>query len=199
MGQPVAKNIFTSPLRDEQRDLVFDTLNAARFFVDMHTISRWFYLYSAKTNRLVSSSGKLYNRVPVKPYNLERCASWLCDCVRTDVEFSGLDTAFELPGGTVRPRDFIESQNALFVLDPPYLGTGCQDYGNKDSLFVLRSIADCCERLPFVLFGDSSIAFWYELLFKGRKFRKYERTINNIGQNNKKRTEVLFACLPGDG
>lgn len=197
-GLPVAKNTFIPPLDEHSRQLVFDTLNAARFFVDMHTISRWFYLYSAKTNKLVSSSGKLYNRVPVKPYNLERCASWLRDCVRVDVEFLGLDTPFELSAGCVRPRDFIQSQNALFIFDPPYLGTGCNDYGNKDSLRVLRSVADSCERLPFLLFGDSSIAFWYELLFKGRKFRKYERTINNIGQNHKLRSEILFACLPGE-
>ena len=199
LGLPVGKNTFISPLCEKQRDLVFDTLNAARFFVDNHTVSRWFYLYSAKTNKLISSSCKLYNRVPVKPYNLDRCASWLRDCVRTDVAFSGLDTAFELPGGTVCPRDFIQSQNALFIFDPPYLGTGCNDYGNKDSLFVLRSIADCCGRLPFLLFGDSSISFWYELIFKGRSVRRYEKTINNTGMNHVKRSEVLFSCLPGEG
>lgn len=198
LGRPVAKNTFIPPLDEHSRQFVFDTLGAAQFFVDMHTISRWFYLYSSKTYKLISSSGKLYNRVPVKPYNVEQCTSWLRDCVRTEVAFSGLDTVFELPCGCVRPPDFIQSQNALFIFDPPYLGTGCNDYGNKDALLVLRSVVECCDRLPCLLFGDSSIAFWYELIFKSRKFRKYERVINNIGQNHKQRSEVLFACLPWD-
>ena len=112
--------------------------------------------------------------------------------------FSGIDTPFKLPSGTVRPRDFIPSQNALFVFDPPYLGTACNDYGNQEALKVLRSICECCEHLPFLLFGDASISFWYELIFKGRHVRRYEKTINNTGMNHLKRSEVLFACLPGE-
>ena len=199
LGRPVAKNTFIPPLDAERREFVFDTIRRqiADFgFCDMQTVSRWFYLYSAKTYKLMSYAGKLYNRVPVVPLRLDACKTWLSDVVRNSVTFSGLDTEFNLFGVPVRLSDFTADRDCLLILDPPYLATGCNDYGNKDALHVLRSISECCERLPFLLFGDASIAFWYESLFKGLHLAKYEKTINNIGQNHKTRTEVLFAHLP---
>lgn len=202
LGRPVPKGEIHTPLTPERRQFVFDTIKQqlADFgFVDHQTVSRWFYLYSMKTYKLVSSTGKLYNRLPVVPIRLDACAGWLRDVLPCSVTFSGIDTPFKLPSGTVRPRDFIPSQNALFVFAPPYLGTACNDYGNQEALKVLRSICECCEHLPFLLFGDASISFWYELIFKGRHVRRYEKTINNIGLNHQKRSEILFACLPGEG
>ena len=84
-------------------------------------------------------------------------------------------------------------------LDSPYLGTGCNDYGNKDALKILQSIVECCAYLPFLLFGDASISFWYEVLFRGEPVTKYTKDINTIGMNHTKRTEVLFSRLPGEG
>lgn len=199
LGLPVPKNTFNPPLTDERRAFVFATIAQWREkygFVDLQSVSRWLYLYPLKTPKLSASAGKLYNRVPVIPMRLDACASWLRDCLRTSVAFSGLDTVYPLSGHPVRPRDFIESQNALFVFDPPYLGTGCNDYGNQDALYCLRSIVECCENLPFALFGDASIAFWYEALFKNLPVRKYEKQINNIGMNLTKRSEVLFVRMP---
>ena len=84
--------------------------------------------------------------------------------------------------------------------DPGVLAVydGCCHYSNQEALKVLRSICECCEHLLFLLFGDASISFWYELIFKGRHVRRYEKTINNTGMNHLKRSEVLFACLPGE-
>ena len=189
-------------MTDEQRALIFDKLNKhlARFgFVDDQTVSRWFYLYPLKTDKLRSLSGKMHNRVPVVPVRVDACRAWLPDAIRTSVFFSGLDTAFTADNVVIRPRDFIRNQNVLLIFDPPYLGTGCNDYGNKDSLKVLQSIVECCACLPFLLFGDVSISFWYEVLFKDAPVAKYTKDINNIGMNHTKRTEVLFARLPGDG
>jgi hypothetical protein len=202
LGLPVPKNTFNPPLTDEQRAFVFDTVRQwlkKYEFVDMQTLSRWFYLYSHKTYKLMSSTGKLYNRVPVVPMRSDACASWLQGCQRTSVTFTGLDTVFQVFGVSVRPRDYINAQDALFVFDPPYLGTGCNDYDNQESLRVLQSIIDCVEHLPFILFGDASIAFWYEALFKNRRVLKYEKNINNVGMNHKKRSEVMFVSLPGEG
>lgn len=199
LGAPVKKGAFIPPLSEDERQFVFESVRSqlAQFgFVDLQTVSRWFYLYSQKTYKLMSYTGKLYNRVPVSPIRLSACENWLSGCVRNCVCFSGLDTVFTVNGCTVRPSDFIDNQNALFIFDPPYLGTGNNDYGNQEALLVLRSISECCERLPFLLFGDSSIAFWYEALFRGRRLLKFEKTINNIGMQHNRRTEVLFACLP---
>lgn len=199
LGRPVKKNTFVPPLSPEHRQFVFDTLRRqlAEFgFVDFQTVSRWFYLYSMKTYKLLSFTGKLYNRVPVVPVRLDACKSWLSGVCRNSVTFSGLDTPFNIFGVKTPPRSFVESQDALFIFDPPYLGTGCNDYGNKEALKCLDGICECCDRLPFLLFGDSSISFWYERIFKGRHFVKYEKNINNVGMNHLKRTEVLFACLP---
>ena len=201
LGRPVPKGAFKPPMTDEQRDFVFKTLDAHQTqfgFVDEQTVSRWFYLYPLKTHKLRSSTGKMYNRIPVVPLRAAACASWLTDVRRTSVAFSGLDTQFTFPTFCIYPRTFIPSQDALFVFDPPYLATGCNDYGNQDALFCLRNIVECCECLPFLLFGDASIAFWYEALFRGRPVRKYEKQINNVGMAGTRRTEVLFARLPGD-
>ena len=203
LGRPGPKNTFVQPLSPEQRQFVFDTIGQQLSdfgFVDLQTVSRWFYLYPMKTCKLMSCAGKLYNRVPVVPLRLDACKSWLSDGVhRNAVTFDGLDTAFHLFSLPTRPRDYIESQNALFIFDPPYLGTGCNDYNNQEALKVLRAISECVAHLPFVLFGDTSISFWYELLFKGRHVTKYEKQINNIGMNHIRRSEVLFASLPGEG
>ena len=199
LGRPLPKNTFIPPLSDDHRQFVLDTLKqqlADVGFVDFQTVSRWFYLYCMKTYRLMSASGKLYNRVPVVPLRAAACGSWLADVHRTSTEFVGLDTVFSVSGRNLKPRDFIDTQNALLVLDPPYLGTGTSDYDNQDALHVLRSIAESCEHLPFLLFGDASIAFWYEQIFKGRRFFKIEKQINNIAMGGKRRTEVLFVCLP---
>jgi hypothetical protein len=34
-------------------------------------------------------------------------------------------------------------------------------------------------------------------LFKNRRVLKYEKNINNVGMNHKKRSEVMFVSLPG--
>lgn len=182
LGRPVPKHTYIPPLTPEQRQLVFDMIKQQLSdfgFVDMQTISRWFYLYSMKTYKLMQFTGKLYNRVPVVPIRLDACAGWLRDIVRDAVTFTGLDTPFNVFSKPVFPRDYIESQSALFIFDPPYLGTGCNDYSNQESLKILRLIGECCEHLPFLPFGDSSISFWYELVFKNCSVRKYEKTINN--------------------
>ena len=193
------KGAFLPPLSPEHRAFVFDTIDRAREeagFVDVQTLSRWFTLYTHKTAKFSRGSGKIYNRVPVVPMREAACALWLPGVVRTSVTFSGLDTAFPLDGRTVCPLDFVESQNALFVFDPPYLGTGCNDYRNADALRILQGVTDCCECLPCLLFGDVSIAFWYELLFKGRNVTKYKKQINSVSMSGTHRSEVLFACLP---
>ena len=201
LGAPAKKGSYLLPLDDARRALVFDTLQreeAERGFVDSVTISRWFYLYHNKAPKMSSGAGKLYNRVQRSPMRFDACAGWLSGAVRTSVCFTGPHTAFPVDGRAVRPCDFAESQNALLILDPPYLSTGCNDYGNRDSLFVLRHIVDCCDRLPFLLFGDLSISFWYDALFRGRHVRRYEKQLNKVGMNHETRAEVLFACLPGD-
>ena len=200
LGRPVPKNTFIPPLSSEQRQFVFDTIKheLADFgFCDLQTLSRWFYLYPLKTNKLMSFTGKLYNRVPVVPMRCEACADWLSGVQRNSLTFTGLDTVFYVSGHPVSLRDFVPTQNALLILDPPYLGTGCNDYNNQESLKVLKDICDCCEQLPFLLFGDSSISFWYEQILKGHHYLKYEKHINNVGLNHLKRSEVLFVCLPG--
>ena len=202
LGVPVRKGTFIPPLNDEQRAVVLNEckrLEAQTGFVDYQTLSRWFYLYPLKADKMRLFSGKMHNRVPVVPIRVDACRSWLREVYRTCFCFSGLDTA--IPGDcfVVHPRDFIRSQDVLFIFDPPYLGTGCNDYGNKDALKILQSIVECCACLPFLLFGDVSISFWYEVLFRGDPVTKYTKDINNIGMNHTKRTEVIFARLPGEG
>jgi hypothetical protein len=201
LGLPVKKGTtFQPPLTVEQRQFVFDTIDhelASHGFVDIQTLSRWFYLYPQKSVRLAKAQGKMYNRVPVKPYNLDACASWLSGCVRNAVTFTGLDAPFVINGQPASPRNFLSSRNVLFVLDPPYLSTLCDDYRNREALRILESICDLCDRLPFVLFGDLSISFWYERLFSGRNPRKYEKRLNVISMAGKSRSEVMFVCLPG--
>ena len=160
-------------------------------------MSRWLYLYSHKTCILErAQNSKLYNRISVVPLRLDACKSWLSDVVRTSVTFSGLDTSFNLFGASVKLSDFAASRDVLLILDPPYLGTCSDDYGNRESLKILASVCECCERLPSLLFGASHISFWYEQLFKGRAVSKYTKDFCNIGLGHKARTEVLFAALP---
>ncbi|MBQ8035712.1 MAG: hypothetical protein IJ268_01845 [Proteobacteria bacterium] len=135
---------------------------------------------------------------PSSPLRLDACKTWLSDVVRTSVEFSGLDTSFNLFGVPVKLSDFAASRDVMLILDPPYLATCCSDYGNKEALRVLQAVCECCERLPFLLFGDVSISFWYDQLFKGRAVSKYTKDFINIGLGHKARTEVLFAALPWD-
>lgn len=199
LGRPLPKKAYIPPLSLDQRQFVFDTLKqqiSDYGFCDFQTISRWFYMYPLKTHKLMSFTGKLYNRVPVVPMRLDACNSWLSDVLRNSVTFTGIDTEFYLYDKLVKLRDYIPNQNALLILDPPYLGTGCNDYGNQESLKILKDVCDCCNHLPFLLFGDSSISFWYDQIVKDRHYLKYEKVINNTGMNHSKRSEVLFACLP---
>ena len=201
-GPPAGKGNLVKPLDADQCAFVRETIRrslAERGFIDLQTLSRWLYLYSHKTCILEASrNSKLYNRIPVVPLRLDACRSWLSDVVRTSVTFSGLDTPFNLFGVPVKLSDFAASRDVLLILDPPYLGTCSDDYGNKEALKILASVCECCERLPFLLFGDVSISFWYEQLFKGRAVRRYSKDFCNIGLGHKARTEVLFASMPWD-
>ena len=199
LGHSAKKGAFISPFSDDERAFIFSTLDerAARgLYTDEKSLARWFYLYTAKGRLLHARTGKLHNRLPQTPLRLNACAQWCSGVRRSSVAFSGLNTVYPWGQDGLRLRDLVGAQNALLILDPPYLGTGVNDYSNRDALFVLEHVVECCEHLPFLMFADKSIGFWFEHIFKGRDVLRLEKSYSNLGLNHEARTEVLFCALP---
>lgn len=90
----------------------------------------------------------LYAHVPERPLRVNTAAAWLdgLEVVRQNV------TA--LPVG---PNDFV-------IIDPPYVETACDEYARGATLAPIRHSAELMRGRKFVLFGDASISFFYDIL-----------------------------------
>ena len=200
LGTAGSKGSAIRPLSPAEQDILFTTFDMYQKeygFVDYDTLSRWLFLYSHKTNKLIHAkpgSMKLYNRLPVVPVRVDACRNWLSGVERVRFQFHGMESCFDLGDASLKLCNHVADQDVFLIFDPPYLSTTCNDYRNRDALFILKDILDCCRQLPFILFGDSSISFWYEAILKGGE--KYTMDFKNIGMNHKARSEVAFASLP---
>lgn len=73
-------------------------------------------------------------------------------------------------------------------------GGSCVDeYGGRETLQILRGCRDLMEICPFILFGDASISFWYEVLTEKYNPRFFLKDGLITGYNGKSRSEVMFS------
>lgn len=151
----------------------------ARFgFFDSVSVSRWLCIGCVSLPfDPHNPRSALYSNVRKSPIDVCACFRWLDDLDVVRFDF------FDLP---VKPGDFV-------ILDPPYVETDCKEYAGQDTLQILKRCRSLMESSPFVLFGDLSISFWYEILtekFNPRFFIKDAILVNRFG---KKRGEVMFS------
>lgn len=172
---------FTEPIKGEARQAVIDLCleHEARYgFFDSVSVSRWLCI------GCVSLPFDPHNPRPSIYFNVRKSPIDVSACFRW---FDGLDVvSFDVFALPVKPGDFI-------ILDPPYVETDCKEYAGQDTLQILKRCRSLMESCPFVLFGDSSISFWYEILtekFSPRFFIKDAVSANRFG---KKRGEVMFS------
>ena len=86
----------------------------------------------------------------------------------------------------IKPGDFV-------ILDPPYVGSCVDEYSGRQTLQILRGCRDLMEICPFILFGDASISFWYEILSEKYNPRFFQKDGLISGFNGKSRSEVMFS------
>lgn len=186
-------------LSDEQKRLVVEKINheiETREFVDIISISYWFSIYSYLRGEKFSKFKTLFNMVPKSPLNVQACKTWNSDCVRTRVEFTGLDTCYPV-GGRLASLSELRDANVVLIMDPPYLSKCVGSYTKKDALFILENVMKACEHFPVLLFGDESIEFFYSFMFRKPQISTWRKTLNRGVMGG--RTEVLLSDIHRQG
>lgn len=119
-----------------------------------------------------------YAQVPCNPIDVSASLSWLdgLEVVRHSIQ--------DLP---ISDGDFV-------ILDPPYAATCCAEYSGRETFQVLKYARDLMLRCPFILFGDLSIQFWYDVLterFNPRFLVKYDVSVTSY--SGKSRSEIMYS------
>lgn len=162
--------------RDAVRD-VFVAHEACYGYFDGLSACRWLSIGTVDDAlRPDSLPSALYANVPGTPLPVSRALSW-CD----GLELYHCDC-----------RDLPIADGDAVILDPPYVSTDLSEYGGKDALDTLRFCRDAMRRCPFVLFGDASISFWYEVLTESYFPRFFVKTDIISGMQGKRRAEVMY-------
>lgn len=169
-------------LTESERGAVQDIVRGYRdrygFYDDLF-VRRWLSIGAPKGFYDVENPpSDLYAHVSKNPLNVGACLHWLdgLEVVRHPFQ--------ELP---VLDGDFV-------ILDPPYAATCCGEYRGREGLNILSHACDLMMRCPFILFGDLSIRFWYDVLterFSPRFFVKFDVSISKF--NGTKRSEVMYS------
>lgn len=147
-------------------------------FFDGMLVSRWTSIGAPKPFfNPDKPPTRLYGSIPSSPLNISASLAWLdgLEVVRRDIA--------SLPVG---PNDFI-------ILDPPYVETSCDEYAGGDTLAPLRHSAELMRGHKFVLFGDASISFFYDILTEKYAPRFFIKRDLVAGMMGKKRSEVMYS------
>ncbi len=172
---------FRAPIKGALRDEVcalFRVHYEKYKFFDGLTVRRWLSIGACNEplDPLLPPAG-LYARVPRSPLRVDAALTWCDGLVVEHKDF----------------RDLAISRGDYIILDPPYLGTYVAEYSGRESLKILKSCRDLMELCPFILFGDASISFWYELLTEKFNPRFFQKDGLITGYNGKSRSEVMFS------
>lgn len=130
------------------------------------------------------------------PIDTDRCAHWLDGVERACEKFEGLSTVYRTAFRSEELATYPADRTRLLIVDPPYLGTACDDYSERENLLTLRQLIAVLKHEPhFVFFGDESIAFWYELAL-GDRFKFYSAKSATSNYEKRVRKEIMFSTLP---
>lgn len=206
----LAQNIGTSqktktkmcqPLSDDEKRLFLkasDEWHARYGFLDEKTVTTWVRIQSA-TVAPFRFSQKFYNKIRKTPINLQACDGWLVGIESACARFNGMKTVFETPSRAETLAAPCPHRPRLLVVDPPYVGTFTDAYSERENLHVLKGMIEVLKNEEhFVLFGDSSIAFWYEIAL-GERFRFCARKTITSTYRRQPREESCYSTLPFDG
>lgn len=119
----------------------------------------------------------LYSKVPRRPLKVAEAERWLDGLEITRCEAS------QLP---IQDGDFV-------ILDPPYVETACSEYRGSGTLPPLRDAYDILRRCKFILFGDASISFFYEIMTEKFAPRLFVKDGIVAAMRGAKRSEVMYS------
>lgn len=120
---------------------------------------------------------KLFSRVPRTPLKVADAERWLDGLEITRCE------ARQLP---IQDGDFV-------ILDPPYVETTCSEYRGSGTLRPLRDAYNILRRRNFILFGDASISFFYEIMTEKFAPRFFVKDGIVAAMRGAKRSEVMYS------
>lgn len=164
-------------LRDEVCALFRAHYEKYKYF-DGITVRRWLSIGACKEPiDPLRPPADLYSRVPRSPVRVDAAQTWCDGLVVEHKDF----------------RDLAISRGDYIILDPPYVGTCLDEYSGRETLKILKSCRDLMGICPFILFGDASISFWYELLTEKFNPRFFQKDGLISGYNGKSRSEVMFS------
>lgn len=172
---------FRAPITGALRDDVLALFRAhyeKYGYFDGLTVRRWLSIGACKAPfDPYKPPADLYARVPRAPLRVGQALAWCEGLVVVHKDFLELD---------IRSGDFV-------ILDPPYVGSCVDEYSGRETLQILRGCRDLMEICPFILFGDASISFWYEVLTEKYNPRFFQKDGLISGYNGKSRSEVMFS------
>ena len=172
---------FRAPIRGALRDEVCELFRAHyekyKYF-DGLTVRRWLSIGACKKPiDPLCPPADLYSRVPRAQLRVDAALTWCDGLVVEHEDF----------------RDLAISRGDYIILDPPYIGTCLDEYSGRESLQILRACKDLMGICPFILYGDASISFWYELLTEKFNPRFFKKDGLISAYNGKSRSEVMFS------
>lgn len=172
---------FRAPIKGALRDAVLALFRAhleKYGFFDGLTVRRWLSIGVCKAPiDPYKPPADLYARIPRASLRVDQALAWRDGLIVEHKDFLELD---------IRPGDFV-------ILDPPYVASCVDEYSGRETLQILRGCRDLMEICPFILFGDASISFWYELLTEKHNPRFFQKEGLISGYNGKSRSEVMFS------
>lgn len=198
------KTKMCKPLSDDEKNFLLkccDEWQTRHGFLDYDTLATYFILGVHKMRVMQKFTGtqKFYNRLRKTPIDLQACNGWLVGIESACARFNGMETVFETPMRAESLAAPCPNRTRLLVVDPPYVGTSVDGYAERENLRVLKGMIEVLKHEEhFVLFGDASVAFWYEIAL-GERFRfcAHKTMCSNFGGHF--RTETIFSTLPFDG
>lgn len=174
-----SKGAYTK-LTEEQNARVNDELHLHREkfgFLDDISVTRWLYLFPMNRDRCEKNQMML-NRVTVTPCDVQKCEHWFDGIERVRFDVTKTDLLSEFPG-------------AVFIFDPPFMATNCDDYDKKETLNVLGCCVPVIRKSKFMLFGDPSAVFCYDLICEHTPHKKSEKKLGSLF-GMKRRVEMLY-------
>ena len=170
-----------APLRGEVRDRVHALClsHAQRYgYFDGVSVRRWLSIGAIKAPYDPNNPpSDLYARIPRGELAIAAAQTWLDGLERVRCDFSEL---------SIKPGDYL-------ILDPPFAATSCDEYSGRETLKILRHCRDLMGSCPYILFGDASISFWYDILTEKFNPRFFIKENLIAGFSGKRRSEVMYS------
>ena len=186
-------------LTEDESNFVFETCTHWQQkygYLDWQTLSRYFILNSMTANRFMKFTNIQYNKLRKTSIDTDKCAHWLDGVERACEKFEGGSTVYRTAFRSEELATYPADRTRLLIVDPPYLGTACDDYTERENLLLLRQLIAVLKHEPhFVFFGDESIAFWYELAL-GDRFKFYSAKTASCNYGKRVRKEIMYSTLP---